>query len=143
MSGEKGTLEIKHLSKYQPFQVGFTDLGCDTIQVDVTGGGSLNYDSIIDEEMLILIKTNVNNALYRYGQITSHKSSNIGFDYDLKLSNKIDRKFNSHLADIKLFIVFKKPVMGASAYSLQPTIRLITTSILNEIFILKDFNWKV
>lgn len=130
--------EIDNIRKYQPFMVVYEDIGNDSIQVDISGLGVINYWSKINDELLLEINTNINNALTNYSKATSHNSELIGYHLELFPTKKFDRVHNAFLCDCKISIVFKKPVSNASAFSLYPTINLITSIILEEIFILND-----
>ena len=134
---EKGELEIKNLPKYNPFLLEYEDLD-DAIQVDCTGLGALNFFDPFNKELELEINTNINNALNNYGKKTGHNASNIGYSLTLIPTNKLDRQHNVVQMGVELTIIFKKPVPNASSYSLTPSISLITSIILGEIFILKQ-----
>lgn len=134
----KGNLEIKNLKKYQPFKIYFEELANDCIQVDITGKGVLNYFGQLTEDLRIEIHTNILKALKSYGEITTHDPSEIGYALTLNQLKKLNRIYNCFESEISLTIIYKKPVLGASAYSLQPTTELLSATILAEIFITND-----
>ena len=132
----KGQLEVDNLriKGFEPFQVCYEDIGFDAIQVDVTGVGLVNYYGKLSPELEMEINTNVLKALKKYSEVTEHDSSEIGYSISFKPTNKLNKKFDLYESGFQLMIMFKKPVEGASAYSLQPTIELITATILAEVF---------
>jgi hypothetical protein len=134
---ECGYMEINHLPKYQPFLVDYVDMDS-AIQVDCSGTGVLDFFDPLNEDLKVEINANINNALKNYGQKTGHNASYIGYNLTFLPTNKIDSKYNTQVIGIELVIVFKKPVKNVSIYALQPSIRLITSIILGEIFILKS-----
>lgn len=133
---KKGCIQLTNLKGYQPFQIQYEDIGNDSIQLDVSGTGLLNYFGELNPELEMEIQTGILNALKKYGEITTHDATEIGYTLDFHQSKKLNRKHNLFETAVNLYIVFKKPVTGASAYSLQPTIELITATILAEAFIL-------
>lgn len=134
---EKGELEIKNLPKYEPFLLEYDDLD-EAIQVDCTGIGALNFFDPFNKELECEINTNINNALKNYGKKTGHNASNIGYSLTFTPTNKLDRQHNVVQMRVELSIVFKKPVPNVNACCLTPSISLITSIILGEIFILKQ-----
>ena len=120
---------------YEPFKAVYQDLGHDTIQIDVTGRGVHNFEKL-DAETELEIHTNILTSLRCYSQVTDHSASEIAYDLTLLPVDRNRGRRNPHELDVELCIIFKKPIEGASAYSLEPTITLITSSMLEEIFIL-------
>jgi hypothetical protein len=131
----KGFLEISNIPKCQPFLVEYEDLD-NAIQCDVSGTGYINYHGNYDKDLEMEIQTNICNALKQYSEITNHDATEIGYNLTIKPSKKIHPKLKVLQCDVELTIVFQKPVNGASAYSLRPTIELISSTILAEAFIL-------
>ncbi|TRX34942.1 hypothetical protein FNW52_12430 [Flavobacterium sp. ZT3R18] len=132
---ETGEFEIKNLQRYQPFLVQYEDAG-EAIQVDIDGLGAFDFFDPFSPEIEVEIHTNINNSLKEYGQKTGHNPENIGYFLKFLPSNRLDRQHNVPVMGIKISIYFKKPVQNATSYALTPTIRLIYSIILNEIFIL-------
>lgn len=120
------------------FQLSYEDIGCDTLQIDVTGQGVLKYQEKITPELLLEINTNIATALTKYGKQTGHNPADIGYYFDLQRTKTYNREYYQGETEISLSIVFKKPVKNASAYSLTPTIKLITSILLGEIYIMKQ-----
>ena len=133
----KGTLQIPHVKRYPAFELVYEDIGNEAIQVEVTGRGLLNYFGELTSELEIEINTGIIQALRKYGDITTHDASEIGYELDLTQTKKLNRTYNLFETTFELYIMFKKPIVGASAYSLRPTIELITATILAEAFIIK------
>jgi hypothetical protein len=131
----QGALEIDYNKAYQPIQISFQDIGNDSIQVDITGKGLLNYDGKLDHELEMEIYTNILYGFKEYSDITGHSSADIGHHLSLVPTKKYNRKHNAYEVDMSASIVFKKPVTGASAYSLQPTITVLSSVIIEEVFI--------
>jgi hypothetical protein len=131
-----GDFVITNISKHPPIKVQFQEVGIDAIQVDITGTGVIDYDGTSFDEFELMIHTNINNHLKKYSNLTGHNSAEIGYDFTLTPTKRFDRELQNLIADLRLNIVFKKPVKGANAYQLTPTIQLITSTILGEIFIL-------
>lgn len=130
---DTGYLEIKNIPKYQPFLVQYEDLD-DAIQVDITGIGVLKYFNTISEDLKLEITTNINNQLVKYQKTTGHNAADIGFSITYQPNKKLNSNTNTVVTGVDISIFFKKPVKNASAYSLQPTITLISLILLNEIF---------
>lgn len=130
-----GTIEIAYNKAFQPIQIDFKDIGHYSVQVDITGKGVLNYEGILDLELEMEIYTNILKAFKEYSEYTSHSSADIGHHTRLVPTKKYNRKHNTYEVDLSACIVFKKPVMNASAYSLQPTITVLSSVILEEVFI--------
>lgn len=135
VSLDKGVIEINYNKAFQPFKITYQDIGNDSIQLDITGKGLLNYHGKIDTELLLEINTNILTSINEYSYITGHSSANVGHHLNLLQTKKYNSKHNTHEVELDACIVFKKPVMNTSAYSLQPTITVITSIILEEIFI--------
>ena len=119
------------------FQISYEELDGDTLQVDINGQGVVKYEQIITDELLLEINTNINKALTKYSKITGHSAADIGYFFDLRRTKTYNRTHHQGESKISLYIVFKKPVKGASAYSLTPTIKTLSIIILNEIFHIK------
>jgi len=96
----------------------------------------MRYPQKITDELLIEINTNINNSLTKYGKQCGHLASNIGYFFTLRETKTYNREHHQGETQISLSIVFKKPVKNASAFSLTPTIKRISTLILGEVFIL-------
>lgn len=133
----KGQLQIQNVAKLDPFKIQFSELNSETIQVDISGYGCLNYFDSIDKEIELEININISNQLRDYAEITGHNSADIGYSYTLTPTKKLNRKYNTLEAGVEISLLFKKPVLEASAYQLQPTIELISSIILAEIFIMQ------
>lgn len=116
----------------------FEDIGNDAIQVDVDGYGVIQYFGKLTNDLMLEINTNINIALKKYSKLTTHNCALIGYDLELLPTKKFDCPRNGFFYQCKLVIIFKKPVPKASAFSLTPTIELITSTILDEIFITND-----
>ena len=127
------------------FQIQYEDIGSDTLQVDINGQGVLKFEEKITPELLIEINTNINKALTKYSRITGHCAADIGYYFDLRRTKTYNKEYHQGECEISLYIVFKKPVKNASAYSLTPTIKTLSGIILNEIFHIKKtwLNWVV
>lgn len=113
----------------------YSELG-DAIQVDVSGSGLLAYAGQLTPDLELEFHTLINNSLKEYGELTSHDPSTIGYNVELTQSKRYSRKHNSYETAINLSIVFQKPVPQATCFQLEPTIQLITSTIIEEIFIL-------
>lgn len=132
-----GVLFIQNAPKYKPFKVEYAEIDDNTLQLDVTGYGCINYFENLSEEIKLEINTDINNRLKDYQEITGHNSSEIGYSFELKQTKNLNRKYNTLETGAEISIVFNKPVIGACAKSLEPTIELISSIILSEIFILQ------
>jgi hypothetical protein len=132
---DTGEFEIKNLPRYQPFLVQYEDAGA-SIQVDIAGRGAFDFFDQFSPDLETEIHTNINNSLKEYGQKTGHNPENIGYFLKFLPSKQLDRQHNVPVMGVEISIYFKKPVQNATSYALTPTIRLISSLILNEIFIL-------
>lgn len=134
----KGKVQLKNWQGFPPIEILFEDIGQNVIQLDVKASGLLNYFGQVDRNLEIDIHTNILNSLKEYSNITEHDCSEIGYSIIFKPSKKLNRKTNLFELEIELTVIFKKPVEGAYAHTLQPTMQLITATILAEIFLQND-----
>ena len=134
----QGMMEVDNVTGFHPFTLHFEDIGHNSIQVDVLGSGCLNYVGKLNRDLELEIHTNILKTLKHYSECTGHSSADIGYSLTLKDTKRYNRTYHVDEAEISLTIIFKKPVDGVSAYSLQPTIDLISTNILGEIFIMRN-----
>jgi hypothetical protein len=133
----QGVILIPNLPKYEPFKVTYDEIDTNTVQVDCVGTGCVNYFEKLDAEIEMEINIGINNRLREYSELTGHNSEDIGYSLKFNQSTTLNRKYNTLETSVELSIVFKKPVVEATTHSLTPTIELITSIILSEIFILQ------
>lgn len=132
---DSGIIDIPFNKIYPDIQISFSDVGNDVIQADIIGTGLLKYDGKVDTGLLLEINTNILNQFKNYSDYTGHLSSDIGHQLSLVPTKKYNRKHQAYEYQLEATIVFKKPVKGASAYSLQPTITVLSSIIIEEVFI--------
>ncbi|MCG2611499.1 hypothetical protein LZZ90_08260 [Flavobacterium sp. SM15] len=131
----KGQMFLPNVGKYKPFSITYDEIDNETIQLDIVGYGCINYFDQLDKEIELEINININNQLKDYTELTGHDSSEIEYSLNLKPTKILNRQYNTLEAGVEMSIVFKKPVQNASTYQLQPTIELISSMVLAEIFI--------
>jgi hypothetical protein len=137
---KEGYLFLKNLPTYQPFLIKYSEINDNTIQVDITGTGAINYKEKFCPELEMVINTNINKKLKEYSEITGHQPSKIGYTLNLTNTKKIDRKYNVDILSVQSSLVFEKPIKNATSYALTPTISLISSILIDETFLTSKIN---
>jgi hypothetical protein len=132
---DSGIIKISYNKIYPDIEISFQDIGNNTIQADISGKGLLNYDGKLDAGLLLEINTNILKDFKMYSDYSGHSSEEIGHKINLTATKKYNKEHQAYEYLLDACIVFKKPVINASAYSLQPTITVISSCILEQVFI--------
>lgn len=133
----KGEMTLPNVGKYEPFKIIYDEIDQETIQLDILGYGCINYFDNLDKEIELEINININNQLKDYAEITGHNSADIGYTLNLSKTKILNRKYNTLEAGVEMSVIFKKPVYSATTFQLRPTIELISSMIIAEIFIVQ------
>ena len=128
------TVTQPNLKKYQPFVIDVDECGT-THQVDIVGTGVLKFLEPISPELLVEIRTNIDNQLTKYFEALPVESSTLGYTFNITPQNRLDRTLNAEIIQLSATFFVEQVENGNNTAQLA-IIKLITLIILQEIMVL-------
>ncbi|MBC5836798.1 hypothetical protein [Flavobacterium muglaense] len=128
------TVTQQNLKKYQPFVINVDECGT-THQVDIDGIGVLNFLEPISPELLVEIRTNIDNQLTKYFEDIPVDPSTLGYTFNITPQNKLDRTLNAEIIQLSATFFVESIENGNNTAQLA-LIKIITLIILQEIMVL-------